>query len=248
MKKLPFIFFALAASCLSCWAFISVVSSSFEVPKEGITFHEVQLVCAAATDIGCGSRSKPILLDLEKEATIKEAWLNRQGTVIAIVWEKEIEPNVKAVPSIFKKHGKPIETLKGSAYQEQLSSFKVDKWYKGVDVNELSMEEAGRIAHQIIDPIVKDGILSKDDAPKMIAEVETYIQKEFMTLEDVSLLSTTTYYDQWEKDIKIIGEKYIPKGKMPDIEMCSPTSSSCTKNGKATCTKNKKSCCSKSSS
>ena len=245
MKKILLILSALAACCLCCWAFVSISSNHFEVSADGVTFHQVNLVCGAATDIGCGSRSKPILLDLEKEASIKEAWLNRQGTIVAIVWEEGVEPNIKVVPATFKKHGKSMETLSGSDYSEQLNSFKKDKWYKGKEVDELSMEEAGRIASQIIDPMVDDGLLSKEIAAKMFDEVEQYIQNQFMTLQDVSLLSTTTYYDQWEKDIQLIAEQYVSKDKMPKIEMYSPATSSCKKGAERCCSKDDK-CCSSS--
>lgn len=225
MKKLFLIFTALVVGCLSFWAFVNMSPSSFEVPIENITFHKVNLVCGAANDIGCGSRSKPILLDLEKEGSIDEAWLNRSGTIVGIVWKKGVEPNVKSVPAIFKKHGISMKTLTKTVYKEQLQSFKSDKWYKGTAVDELSMEEAGRIASQIIDPMVEDGTISKENSLKMFTEVEKYIQNEFMILEDVSLLSTTAYYDQWEKEIEKIGVKYIPKEKMPKIEMCGGFSS-----------------------
>ena len=104
-----------------------------------------------------------------------------------------------------------------------LLGFKHDKWYRGHEVDELSMEEAGRIANQIIEPLIEDGLLSKAEASQMFLEVEKYIQQQFMTLEDVSLLSTATYYDGWEKEIEAIGAKYIPNGKMPKIEMCRPS-------------------------
>ena len=50
------------------------------------TFYEVALVCPAAPNIGCGSASKPVLVGLESNAAVSEAWLNRAGTVIAVVW------------------------------------------------------------------------------------------------------------------------------------------------------------------
>ena len=229
---------------LFCVAFINIPDSNFEVPEVGITFHSVNLVCGAATDIGCGSRSKPILLDLQKEPSIKEAWLNRAGTIVAVVWKKDVEPNVKIVPASFKKHGKSMETLSGSIYQEQLNSFKNDRWYKGKEVDELSMEEAGRIAQDIIDPMVKDRVLSKEKSKVLFVEIEQYIQNQFMTLEDVSLLSTTTYYDQWETDIQSMIGKYMPKDEVPKIEMCSSNNATC-KSGEKCCSSNK--CCSSSS-
>src|SRR5260221_13598629 len=53
---------------------------------EIITFYDIPLVCGAAPAIGCGSRAKPLLMDLERQAAIREAWLSRAGTIVAIVW------------------------------------------------------------------------------------------------------------------------------------------------------------------
>jgi polyhydroxyalkanoate synthesis regulator phasin len=246
MKKSIFVLLGVSASALGVWALSSFITSPFGVPAEGITFHRVNLVCGAATDIGCGSRSKPILLDLEKQESIAEAWLNRAGTMVAIVWKGGLKPDVKAVPAVFKKHNKSITTLSGAAYDEQLANFRNDKWYRGAQVDELSMEEAGRIAREIIDPLVADGVLSKEYAPKMFAEVEKYIQHQFEVLEDVSLLSTAEYYDGWERDIRKMAEQYISKDKIPDLEMCGPSRSSCEEGTKdKSCPPEKKSCYSK---
>lgn len=246
MKKIILILGGLTAVSLCCWAFVSRVANNFEVPEVGITFHEVELVCGAAPDMGCGSRSKPILLDLEKEETIKEAWLNRAGTIVAIVWQEDVEPNINAVPTIFKKHGKSFKTLNGETYKEQLASFKTDRWYKGSDVDELSMEEAGRIANQIIEQLAEFEALSKENAPKMFAEVEAYIQNEFMTLEDVSLFNSTEYHKKWEKEIQKIGTPYVDGDKVPEMKVFYPAGDSCKKDSKACCTMGKKGCCSKS--
>ena len=53
---------------------------------DNISFYRVPLVCNAASHIGCGSRSKPVLLGLEKTDLVTEAWLNRAGNTIAVVW------------------------------------------------------------------------------------------------------------------------------------------------------------------
>lgn len=243
MKKSLYILSAIFAISLSCWAFVSIVSNDFEVPEEGITFHEVPLVCNAAPDIGCGSRSKPILLEFQDEPTIKEAWLNREGTVVAIVWEKGTNYNTKAVPAIFEKHNSRFKTLTGKDYERELASFRSDRWYKDKEVDELSMEEAGRIADKVIAPLVSDGILSETDASALHSEVEAFIQNEFLTLEDVSLLSTTEYYDRWEVAINEMGKKYT--ADMPKIEMCRPSSPSCKKEDSSCCSKSKQASCSK---
>ncbi len=68
---------------------------------QNINFYKVPLVCNAAPTIGCGSRAKPVLKDFEESKEVSEAWLNRAGTVIAVVWKEESENGGKE--SISKK-------------------------------------------------------------------------------------------------------------------------------------------------
>src|SRR5688572_33421877 len=72
-----------------------IVNDKVETKTSSITFYETPLVCNAAPEIGCGSRAKPALLELEKNPAVAEAWLNRPGTVIAIAWKDK--PQTKAV-------------------------------------------------------------------------------------------------------------------------------------------------------
>ena len=210
-----------SVSCLCYWASTSfVVPPSSPSPKEHLTFYQVNLICGVATDIGCGSRSKPILLDLEKEKNIKEAWLNRSGTVVAVVWQENSAPQPALVPAIFRKHRTSVEELSGKAHQNQRSSFYNDPWYRGAEVDRLSMEEAGRIASQVVDRLLAGNILLKEDASKMQAVVKAYIQRELLTLQDVSLLNQRSYYDGWENAIKKIGKQFVGEGNMPETELC----------------------------
>lgn len=87
-------------------------------------------------------------------------------------------------------------------------------------MDRLSMEEAGRIASQVVDRLFAENILSKEDASKMQAEVEAYIQQKLLTLQDVSLLNQRSYYDEWENAIKKIGEQFVGPGNMPETELC----------------------------
>lgn len=50
-----------------------------------IDFYQVSLRCRAAPGLGCGSRAKPLLLELERNPAVAEAWLNRAGTLVAVV-------------------------------------------------------------------------------------------------------------------------------------------------------------------
>lgn len=77
-------------------------------PKaDRISLFEVPLRCEAAPEIGCGSRSKPILLGLEREPTIMEAWLNGTGTVLAVIRAEgsSREARTKVVQVVLEKNG-----------------------------------------------------------------------------------------------------------------------------------------------
>lgn len=54
------------------------------LPPDRVSIYQVSLVCPAAPQIGYGTRAKPVLLALERETTVAEAWLNRAGTLMAI--------------------------------------------------------------------------------------------------------------------------------------------------------------------
>lgn len=112
------------------------------------------LVCSAAPEIGCGPRAKPILLDLQRDPSISEAWLNSAGTVLAVVGTEGStrESRAKAVRAILQaKVGATVAELDGNAREQQLKSFHSrDGWYRGAEVDTLSKQEAGIIAARLV--------------------------------------------------------------------------------------------------
>jgi hypothetical protein len=87
-----------------------------------IAFYE-PLVCGAAPSIGCGSRAKPLLIDLERQAPIKEAWLNRTGTIVAIVWRGQARMEEVGKP-VFEKH--EIEFTERRDDKQTTGSFRIE--------------------------------------------------------------------------------------------------------------------------
>src|SRR5438132_4968815 len=69
--------------------FANAADATAAVTADRVSVFKAPLVCPAAPQIGCGSASKPILLDLEKQPGVLEAWLNRAGTRIAVVWKSD---------------------------------------------------------------------------------------------------------------------------------------------------------------
>ncbi len=81
------------AAMLGSLIILSVAQAVDTAPQAATPAHmsifQVSLQCPAAPQIGCGSSAKPILLQLEHDSAVREAWLNRTGTLIAVVWKSE---------------------------------------------------------------------------------------------------------------------------------------------------------------
>ena len=123
MKKL-----ALAVSLIVPLIVVAafIVKDKAASKESVITFYETPLVCGAAPEIGCGSRAKPALLELEKNPAVKEAWLNRPGTVIAVVWKDKDQTAAVAEP-IFNENSIEFSVLiskDASPYKKNFPSTK----------------------------------------------------------------------------------------------------------------------------
>jgi len=80
---------AVLMGAAACTPLAVSAENAANVTADRVSVFKVPLVCPAAPQIGCGSASKPILLDLEKQPGVAEAWLNRAGTIIAVVWKSD---------------------------------------------------------------------------------------------------------------------------------------------------------------
>ena len=222
-----------------------------ELPTGKITFYEAPLVCAADPSIGCGSKAKFFLADLERNHDVIEgAWLNKKGTVIAVKWKDNI-PNSKRtqiVATVSSKHEMDmaqVMTAQAAVYVKTFPNGSV--WYKGKEVDNLSLEEAAFIAQKTIASYKAKGLVRDSFAKQFQADIEKIYRDLFLSLSSYKDLNTETY-NKIEDQIQHAGEKYVGKGKMPHIELCTSSNTpydddkSCTKscNGSST-----KLCCDK---
>jgi hypothetical protein len=137
------------------------------IAADRISLFSVPLRCEAAPDIGCGPISKPILLQLEREPAIAEAWLNGTGTVLAVVWTENHgqETRTNAVQAALAKNGLTATELDGEARDTELKSFlSADPWYRGADVDTLSQQEARTIAARLVRRVQAKVALSQEQA------------------------------------------------------------------------------------
>ena len=145
---------------------------------ETITFYDVPLVCRSAPSIGCGSRAKPLLTDLERQSAIKEAWLNRTGTIVAIVWRGPARTD-EVIRPVFERH--EVQYTERPADKQIGESFRIEgSWFRGAEVDRLSLEEAREIAETMVAPATKDRLVSVEEAAQIKSDIEAYFRKELV--------------------------------------------------------------------
>lgn len=205
---------------LTLGALVWTVSSQEKRPKnsasEKVSFYEVPLECGAAADLGCGSRAKSALLEMEKDPAIKEAWLNRPGTVYAVVWANKAQSKKAAAP-IFKKYSIEFAELGGKDKSKQLESFRQDgKWYRGAAVDQLSREEAEVLGNKVITMLLPGGHITQEEANVIDNDVTAYFKEELVKIRTYEELCLDSGKKFQEAIIGIV-EKHIGKERTQKI-------------------------------
>lgn len=147
-----------------------------------VSFYRVPLVCPAAPQIGCGSASKPILLELEHAKPVSEAWLNRAGTIMAVVWSRQstAEQRVGTVETFQKESQVSLNELTGKAMQQALNEFQSGSgWYRGAQVDRLSEEEAGIIAARLVRRVQAKTTVPSEKADALQRAMTEALKKRF---------------------------------------------------------------------
>ena len=148
---------------------------------EIITFYDVPLVCGAAPAIGCGSRAKPLLMDLEQRTAINEPWLNRAGTIVATVWSGPARTEEVAKP-VFERHEIPYTERRDD--KQTTESFRSEGrwWLRGAEVDRLSLEEARVIAETSVSAAARERLVSVEEATQIKSDIEAYFRDELVRL------------------------------------------------------------------
>src|SRR5206468_4136438 len=145
----------------------SAAENAAAATRDRISVFKVPLVCPAATQIGCGSASKPILLDLERQPGVLEAWLNRAGTTISVVWKPDSDAETRRNVMAKLKEDQATE-VEGKFRDNAVKDFLSGKgWYRGADVDRLSEEEADIIAARVVRWVQAKTALPKDKAEEL---------------------------------------------------------------------------------
>jgi hypothetical protein len=160
------------------------------------------------------------MIDLMNDVSVREAWLNRQGTVMAVIWKAEADENRRqeAIKVVFAAHGLPATKLTGTDGAGLYESFASrEGWYLGSAVDALSIEEAGVIADQVVASVEgKAAFKSADDKKAFREDVRNIVKDCFLSIRSYKELDDALY-TRVERDIIAAGERYVGKGNMPAI-------------------------------
>jgi MerT mercuric transport protein len=154
----------------------ATTSTPGNIPWQRVSLYAVPLVCPVAPQIGCGSHAKPILLALERQPGVAQAWLNHSGTRLAVVWKPDATPAKRAFALDFirTREGLDMRELSGSQRQATLQGFRSGRgWLRGAAVDGLSREEAGVMAARLVRRIQARVSLSAAKAQALQGELQT---------------------------------------------------------------------------
>ena len=213
----------------------------------GVSFYEAPLVCQAAPSIGCGSKAKFLLVDLEKyNDEVEGAWLNNTGTVVAVKWNNrtDVDKKEKIIKTVSANHNIELTMLAQTETTDYAKTFPNNsEWYKGKEVDKLSKEEAAIIAKNTIAGYKEKKLIKPSFEKQFQVDIEKIYADLFLSISSYKDLTTETY-NKVEIQIQQAGEKYVGKGKMPRVELCIASEESCEQD-KSCSKEGKKSCCEK---
>ena len=175
-----------------------------------VSIYKVGLICNADPTIGCGSRSKPVLLALEKNPAVKAAWLNRQGTMIAVVWKDRDETGAVAEPVLRENSVSFVRLSDGDAERYRGELGRDGLWYRGAGVDALSREEAATIASNAVRYALERKLITPVEGSKIRADVEAYFKGELVKIRTAEQLNDDSQ-GKFKQALYNIGEKYIGK-------------------------------------
>ena len=205
--------------------FAQAANTAVQSPApDRVTIFQVALKCLAAPKIGCGGEAKPILLKLERDSAVSEAWLNRTGTLIAVVWKSEVNAQLNAqtqqeIESRLRAAGRDadVSELQGEARDHAVKELQSGHgWYRGAEVGRLSEEEAGIIAARLVRRVQAKTTLPQDKAERLERVLADAYRKRFAEENYEETLPARQLAGDLldEKQIAIL-ERAIDKGVRP---------------------------------
>lgn len=200
-----------ACCCLTAADYVNATNP--RPAHDAVSFYSVPLMCPAARDLGCGSRAKPMLLELERTEAITEAWLDHSGETLAIVWsdKSSAAQRATALKRIADKHEVSLDEISGAARRSSITAFRSGKgWHRGADVDRLSEEEAVVIANRLLDRTAAEAPSSKSKADAIRPELTETLRQ--------LLVGTMPSMEECREKLTKIGRKHFNEAEFTAFE------------------------------
>ena len=91
------------------------------------------------------------------------------------------------------------------------------KWYKGMEIDRLSQEEAGVIAGDMVKPSLSGGLLTASEADGIKGDVTEYFKKDLVKLRSCSDLRSAATQQEWKEATIGILNKHLDSGKAEQV-------------------------------
>ncbi|MBL7870993.1 MAG: hypothetical protein JNM78_05245 [Cyclobacteriaceae bacterium] len=162
-----------------------------------------------------------------KNEAVSEAWLNRTGTVIAVVWKRTASPGLRkiAAETVFDENNMTVTGISDPEYKKMLDDFGNRKnWYRGKDVDKLSVEEADVIAKRLVTRVNSKTSLSKEKSEKLQAELASVFKSTFLNLDPTAEINSNEekVYKQNEQKVENqileVGKKHLNETEMEALK------------------------------
>src|SRR5260370_33154729 len=156
-------------------------------------------------------------MDLEQRTAIKEAWLNRAGTIVAIVWSGPARTGEVAKP-VFDRHEIPYREWRDDK-RTTGSLRSAGRWLRGAEVDGLSLEEAREIAETSVASAAKKRLVSAEESAHIKSDIEAHFGEELLKfrakqelLQDIAT--------KFPEVILNIYEKHIGMERTAEVQAC----------------------------
>ncbi len=186
-------------------------------PARCVAVYRVPLTCEAAPHLGCGTRAKPALRAIEQQAGVLEAWLNREGTMLAVVWTdwSTCRSETRPLPTLLKRYGLGAAELEGGERREALAAFGFEgNWHRPSALDRLSEEEARVIAARMLARVRARIDLPDDQARRLETSISEACAR---ILTDASTTSATMRRDQLATAILDAGRRVLGAANQPAL-------------------------------
>lgn len=165
--------------------------------------------------------AKPLLKAMEETDEIEEAWMDRKGVLVGLVWKDGTTASRQdeLAQSLFGTYHIGAELINAAGRDTLEKKFRGSGlWYRGAQVDELSKEEAGVIADRIIGMLREGGPVSDSIAAQMREEIRQLFADKFVAITGIDEIDDEARA-QLETNVGKVIVRYMGEERKDQVHM-----------------------------